>query len=375
MHGAAISRARVVDISVSKCPAEFAVGAQNFLASGYRAVTIVPLIRGEEAIGAFSVVRAAPGPLSEKEHAILHTFASQAVIAIENTRLLGELREALQQQTATADVLKVISRSAFDLQVVLDTLSQSAAELCDADMAGICRRDGTGFLLRQQLSVPADWLDHNKETPLEPGRGSVVGARAARGTTVQLADRLADPDTPRRGRKRLATHFPRRVRCCERRTRSACSCSRARPPIRSPTSSVEDRQDFCRQAVIAMENAAALRGSEARYARALSLSGRAPDGAGPASCRPKSCLAWPAHRRQSRMRSEPAQLRQQFSALSGELVDELRQALRGASLDEASGGDNRAHGHAARQSDNVVQHGKRADSIVKTCSCFARRLR
>ncbi len=102
----------------------------------------MPLMRGDVAIGALSVVRLAPGPLSDNQRAVLRTFADQAVIAIENTRSLNELRETLQQQTATADVLKVISRSAFDLKSVLQTLVESAARLCDADKATITRQQG-----------------------------------------------------------------------------------------------------------------------------------------------------------------------------------------------------------------------------------------
>ena len=123
MHGAALLDRRIVDIpDVADAPAEFIAGAQNFLTSGNRAITIIPMMRGDEAIGLLSVVRLVAGPLSDKQLAVLRTFANQAVIAIENTRLLSELRQSLQQQTATSDVLKVISRSTFSLQTVLDTL-------------------------------------------------------------------------------------------------------------------------------------------------------------------------------------------------------------------------------------------------------------
>jgi two-component system, NtrC family, sensor kinase len=195
MHSAAILDARIVDIpDAENPPTELAVGARNFLATGYRAVTIMPMMRGDFAIGTLSVARVAPGPLSDKQRAVLKTFANQAVIAIENTRLLNELRESLQQQTATADVLKVISRSTFDLTSVLHTLVESAAQLCDADKATITRKRGGAFYRSEAYGFSPEFIEYVKEIPIELERGTAHGRALLEGKVVHIHDVLIDPE-------------------------------------------------------------------------------------------------------------------------------------------------------------------------------------
>src|SRR5262245_7288303 len=166
-----------------------------------RAVVAVPMIHESRAMGAIAVSRATPGAFPQRQIDLLRTFADQAVIAIENTRLFEEvqartreLTESLQQQTGTADVLKVISRSAFDLKSVLQALVESAARLCDADKGTITRQIDGVFYRAESYGFPTEVMERWRNVSVTPERGSAAGRALLEGRTVHIADADADPD-------------------------------------------------------------------------------------------------------------------------------------------------------------------------------------
>ena len=159
-----------------------------------RTVLAVPLLREQELVGVVGIWRREVQPFTEPQIALVRTFADQAAIAIENARLVNELRESLQQQTATSDVLKVISRSTFDLQNVLDTLVESAAQLCRAERTAIrIAREGLYHNLADFGFQPAH-RERMRSMPLKPGPGSMVGRVVLEGHAIHMLDAQADPD-------------------------------------------------------------------------------------------------------------------------------------------------------------------------------------
>jgi GAF domain-containing protein len=168
---------------------------------GYRTALAVPMLREGALRGVIAILKTEVEPFTDNQIKLVETFADQAVIAIENVRLFEdvqartrELSESLQQQTATADVLKVISRSTFDLQTVLDTLTESAVHLCEADMGAIARQKGDAYYLVSVYGYPPDVIEYVKTIPHERGRESAIGRTVLAAKTVHLADVLADPE-------------------------------------------------------------------------------------------------------------------------------------------------------------------------------------
>src|SRR5262245_50662932 len=181
--------------------AEFPESGENARRWGFRSILCVPLMREGFAIGTIALRRREVQLFTDQQVGLLQTFADQAVIAIENARLFEEVKarteelsESLQQQTATADVLKVISRSTFDLKSVLQTLVESAGRLCDADFAMITRQKDGALFCAETYAFSPEFIEYAGALPVERGRGTAIGRALLEGRVIHIADVLTDPD-------------------------------------------------------------------------------------------------------------------------------------------------------------------------------------
>ena len=168
---------------------EFPEGAEMALRQGHRTTLAIPLIRENEAIGAITIRRTEVRPFSDKQIELVATFADQAVIAIENARLLNELRELLQQQTATSEVLQVISSSPGELEPVFNAMLENATRICGAKFGTLWLMEGDGSFRAVALhNVPPDYAATRRERPIQPGPKTGLGRVAMTKQVIHIAD-------------------------------------------------------------------------------------------------------------------------------------------------------------------------------------------
>jgi signal transduction histidine kinase len=196
----AVATKQVVHILDMQRTDAYQKGEPQFVAmtnlAGARTVLVVPMLKDDRVIGTLSTYRQEVRPFTDKQIELVKNFAAQAVIAIENTRMLNELRESLQQQTATANVLKVISRSTFDLNTVLQTLVESAVKLCKADSGTITRQKAGVFFRAEGYGYSPEFLQLVRDVPvsISTGLGTITGRALLEGKVIHVPDVDADPD-------------------------------------------------------------------------------------------------------------------------------------------------------------------------------------
>ena len=347
---------------------------------GFRSMLFTPLTSNGASIGMIGITRLEPGPFASHHIQLFQTFADQAVIAIENVRLFDEvqartrdLSESLQQQTATADVLKVISRSTFDLQTVLETLIKSAVELSGANRGSIFLREGDVFPLKAASSTTPEFLQYWAANPPRAGRGSATSRVIGSGKVEIIPDVLEDPEMqmPASSLARIrATLGVPMLR--DNKVEGVLVLTRPEPgPFTK--SQIDLVQTFADQAVIAVENVRLFDEAQARtkeLAASLDELRTAQDRLVQTEKLASlgQLTAGIAHEIKN-----PLNFVNNFAALSAELTDELNGVLKPAALsDDLRQEVDELTDMLKSNLEKVVQHGKRADSIVKNMLLHSR---
>jgi GAF domain-containing protein len=354
-----------------------------FELGGARTILLVPMLKEDNLVGVIAIFRQTVHSFSDKQIDLVTSFGSQAVIAIENARLLNELRErtddlseSLQQQTATADVLKVISRSAFDLKSVLATLVASAAKLCEAEKGVIFLREENSYRLVSNQGFSPEFEAFAKANPFPTDDGSTTTRAAKSGGVVQVVDVLEDQTRSALAREyqRLGGYRTNLGVPLRREGETIGVFTLTRQEVRAFTPrQIELVETFADQAVIAIENVRLFDEVQARtkeLAASLDELRTAQDRLVQTEKLASlgQLTAGIAHEIKN-----PLNFVNNFSALSAELTDELNDALKSAEF----GGKIREEvdeltGMLKDNLQKIVQHGKRADSIVKNMLLHSR---
>ena len=383
--GRVVAGKRLVHISDCLEDASYKRGDADFVRfvdlCRVRSLILAPMLKENDLIGVIGIYRTEVRPFNDKQIELVQNFAAQAVIAIENARLLTELRQrtddltvSLEQQTATSEVLSVISRSKFDLQPILQSVVDTAARLCRANQAVIFRLEGGAYRFAAGYSIVPAYLEIERQTPISPGPGTLVGRTAMSRQVARIEDAWTDPLYEKKEDAKIGGH----------RSMIGVPLMREGEPLgviglsRSRVDPFSEREielvtTFADQAVIAIENVRLFENVEARTRElAKSLEDLRNAQARLVQTEKLASLgqltAGIAHEIKN-----PLNFVNNFSAIGVELIDELREALGGAHLDskvrtEISEIADTLQGNLEK----IVQHGKRADAVVKNTLLHSR---